>query len=454
MSKVIKILLVFLVSFVAISCKQGTNKSNRKPGVVVASIQNWTGVKQLGSTSSDPAVKSIITDSGGNTYIAGTQDISGINGLPLIGEKDIFLTKYNSSGSKEWVRTYGASGSHSELTQNSLVVGEGGSVYLVFSCDGSPITGLANFPSKYGTYIFKINTNGNTDFSRVLRNGSGSENLVRAVSLASDGGMVVFGVSVGSFDYRTPVGTQDSFISKVNKDGVTTWSAQYGVSGRYTESYGLFLDSSDNIFIIGSQERADSGEDVFVKRLNSSGVVVWARTYGEMGAFNNVLTSIHGDNNGNIYFTGTGSNNFNGSTLTGARDGFLVKLTTAGDPLWFRSLGNNPGTTVSLNTVTGDGDNVYISGSTDGPFSGLSLTGTGDAFIIKYNSSGSKQWTRQVGEVGAFVTQGALGIKYDSTLSGYSLYVSGETTASLNNGVQNGVRDVYVAKFNTNGTKF
>ena len=57
----------------------------------------WT--KQLGTSSSDGGI-GVTTDSSGNIYVTGTTG-GGLDGNTSSGSSDIFLVKYNSSGTKQ-----------------------------------------------------------------------------------------------------------------------------------------------------------------------------------------------------------------------------------------------------------------------------------------------------------------------------------------------------------------
>ena len=47
--------------------------------------------------------------------------------------------------------------------------------------------------------------------------------------------------------------------------------------------------------------------------------------------------------------------------------------------------------------ATDSSGNVYVAGGTYGGLDGNSGSGGNDFFVVKYNSSGTKQWTKQLG---------------------------------------------------------
>jgi hypothetical protein len=47
--------------------------------------------------------------------------------------------------------------------------------------------------------------------------------------------------------------------------------------------------------------------------------------------------------------------------------------------------------------ATDSSGNVYVAGGTNGGLDGNTNAGNTDLFVVKYNSSGTKQWTRQLG---------------------------------------------------------
>jgi hypothetical protein len=93
--------------------------------------QPWT--KQLGTLWADRA-NGVATDSSGNVYVAGhtyeAGTYGGLDGNTSAGDFDLFVVKYNSSGTKQWTKQFGTSGDDyayggaTDSSGNVYVVGE------------------------------------------------------------------------------------------------------------------------------------------------------------------------------------------------------------------------------------------------------------------------------------------------------------------------------------------
>ena len=88
-----------------------------------------------------------------------------------------------------------------------------------------------------------------------------------------------------------------------------------------------------------------------------------------------------------------------------------------------------------------------MTGYTAGGLDGNTSAGDKDLFVVKYNSSGTKQWTKQLGTSSS---DNATGVATDS--SG-NVYVTGWTYGGLDGNTNAGIWDIFVVKYNSDGVK-
>ena len=102
------------------------------------------------------------------------------------------------------------------------------------------------------------------------------------------------------------------------------------------------------------------------------------------------------DSSGNIYVTGFTNGGLDGNTNQGGGDIFLIKYDSSGKKIWTRQLGTNTNDE-GWGITTDSSGNIYVAGFTNGGLDGNTYQGGADIVLIKYDSSGSQIWTRQFG---------------------------------------------------------
>ena len=115
--------------------------------------------------------------------------------------------------------------------------------------------------------------------------------------------------------------------------------------------------------------------------------------------FGNALAT---DSGGHVYVAGSTKGGLDGNTLTGTYDFYLSKYSSSGVRLYTKQLGVAGRDTVATAVATDANDNVYVAGYTTGGLYGNTMQqdSTHEVFISKYDSSGVKQFTRQLGVAG------------------------------------------------------
>ena len=231
MNKFLYIILIFLFSLTVMSCfdkseLESWEKSGEKSG---AEKGLWT--KQFG-TSSDDYANGVATDSSGNVYVTGMTNwldadlASSLSGFEE-GIGEIFVVKYDSSGTKHWMKQLGTTHTFYGMPRLTLDKGTGvatdssGNVYVTGFTDG----GLDGNTNASGTgeffndsFVVKYNSSGTKQWTKQF----GAKSVDRAHGIATDssGNVYVTGETEGGLDGNTNAGGYDSFVVKYNSDGV------------------------------------------------------------------------------------------------------------------------------------------------------------------------------------------------------------------------------------------
>ncbi|MFX1311354.1 MAG: SBBP repeat-containing protein [Promethearchaeota archaeon] len=183
---------------------------------------------------------------------------------------------------------------------------------------------------------------------------------------------------VGSTRYHD-TGDYDIALVKYNSSGVELWNCTWGGS-EPDEGYSVTIDSSDNVYITGYTKSLGAGNsDIVLVKYDSSGEEQWNCTWG--GSDEDVGNGVVVDSLNNVYLAG-----YTDSLGAGDYDMVLVQYDSSGGEQWYRTWGyieEDMGQGVAVDSS----DNVYLTGSTD--YYPESLI---DMVLVKYNSSGGQQW--------------------------------------------------------------
>ena len=150
------------------------------------------------------------------------------------------------------------------------------------------------------------------------------------------------------------------------------------------------------------------------------------------------------DSSNNIYVTGTTGGGLDGNTGLGGADIFLVKYNSSGTKQWTKQFGSSSNEFARDVTIDST-DNIYVTGFTGGGLDGNTNSGSEDLYLVKYNSSGTKQWIQQLGTES--IDRG-YGIVKDSS---DNIYVTGYTEGGLDGNTNSGDNDTFLVKYNSDG---
>jgi uncharacterized delta-60 repeat protein len=396
--------------------------------------------QQLGTSSKEDG-HGVTVDSSDNIYVTG-YTYGGLDGNTNSGENDIFLVKFNSSGVKQWTQQLGTS---SKDYGRELTVDSSDNIYVTGYTEGG-LDGNTN-SGENDIFLVKFNSNGVKQGTKQL--GTSSQDYARGVTADSSNNIYVSGSTYGGLDGNTNSGSYDTFLVKYNSSGTKQWTQQLGTSSRDIVR-SVTVDSSDNIYLTGYtygglDGNTNSGEnDIFLVKYNSSGTKQWTKQLGSTSSDVGFRVSV--DSSDNIYLTGYTAGGLDWNTNSGDNDTFLVKYNSSGVKQWTQQLGTSTddlGYGVAVDSL----DNIYLTGWTQGGLDGNINAGGQDIFLVKYNSSGVKQWTQQLGSTSHEV---GLGVTVDSS---DNIYVTGSTYGGLDGNTNSGNFDIFLMKFNSDGVK-
>eukprot|EP00053_Salpingoeca_punica_P011957 m.106728 g.106728 ORF g.106728 m.106728 type:complete len:727 (+) comp15820_c0_seq10:110-2290(+) len=168
------------------------------------------------------------------------------------------------------------------------------------------------------------------------------------------------------------------------------------------------------------------------------------RQFGSTGG--DSLSRVAYDADGNIYATGQAGGSIQGQSLTGTVDAYIVKFNSTGGLLWLKLLGSAVATK-SFGVAVDPTGNPVIAGYTDGALPGQTSAGEVDFFMAKFDkTSGSVLWINQFGTAGNDYLQSV------AVSSSGAIYTAGYTAGSFNGTANKGGFDIFVAKLSSSGT--
>ncbi|HEY9695144.1 MAG TPA: SBBP repeat-containing protein [Oculatellaceae cyanobacterium] len=400
---------------------------------------------QFGSSGIDNPF-GISTDSNSNLYVSGytTGALPDNTNVGIPGSttpNDGFIVKYNADGTLAWVEQFGTS---SNDVASIISTDSNNNVYASGFTSGA----LPDNTNLGSTDAFIVKYDANGDQTWVRQFGTSSSDAASGIKTDSNNNVYATGSINGTVFNGIPV-SGDAFIVKYDTNGNQAWFKPIATSGVDSGS-GISIDSNNNVYATGITTGALPGNtnlgnfDAFIVKYDTNGNEAWVKQFGTSGI--DRATSLSIDTNSNIYVTGSTTGAFSG-TNQGSQDAFIAKYDASGTEAWVKQFGTSGNDRASSISTDSNG-NVYVSIYTDGALSGYTNQGSNDAVIVKYKPDGTQDWARQFGTTGddqaTSITIGSNG----------NVYVTGTTTGTLAGNTTQGSTDAFIAAFDANGNLF
>lgn len=309
--------------------------------------------------------------------------------------------------------------------------------------DGNTMTGNTDF------YVTCFDATGTKKWTRQMGT-SGTSVSSEGIGFDSSGNVYAIGSSSGDFDGNTGAGTTDMIVVKFDASGNKVWSKQFGTITDDTPGGGG-TDGAGNAYVVGYTEGNMDGvkvgsPDFYVTKFDTNGDRQWSRQMGVAGVQSNAV-GVAADSSGNVYVAGVTEGNLDGVSKTGTRDAFLVKYDSSGTKQWTRLLGVDGKSTYGNAVALDSSGNAYLAGNSTGSLPGNTLEGTNGVFVARYSPSGTREWVTQRSVAGASTFGSSVSVS-----SAGAVYVSGRTNGDLGGNTLSGTHDAFIAQLDSSGT--
>ena len=291
-----------------------------------------------------------------------------------------------------------------------------------------------NATNNVQTLIVKYDSAGNILWSKAGQHG---QSHPIAITTDHKGNLYVFGyfttdsvrfgdnllINTG-YDFLHPLSNTCYFLLKYDETGNLLWSdngsGNIHPDGDYLKAGGMAADASGDIYIASTfntdtlkiggnrlinSNGADSTDDIFVAKYNTSGNVLWAKSFG--GTNNDYVLDV-ASNGSKVFFAGyftSGRINFGSYTLYNSRKkGYVTCMDLSGNIIWAQSTGSKGKTRCVAPDKKG---NVYVAGGftdTLGFDTYNIINNYGGYYLTRFDSTGNMQTPKILKPVNSLVS--------------------------------------------------
>lgn len=200
----------------------------------------------------------------------------------------------------------------------------------------------------------------------------------------------------------------DYWILKLDSQGAIEWQKTYG--GDDQDVLYIIKQTTDLGYILAGNsmsganydktENCRGGEDYWIMKLDSSGEILWQKTFG--GSELDNVTDIQQNYEDGFYVSGFSLSGISGdktSSLFGTADFWILKLDSLGNIIWQKTIEGDQGDYFNTLYVNPD-HSVIVGGQSDSGISGdktENSRGSSDIWMLKLNEFGAIIWQKTIG---------------------------------------------------------
>ncbi len=412
-------------------------------GQQVVFVKKWD--RRFGGTDRDGIGSFHQTNDGG--YIIGGSSTSNNNGdktQPTQGGWDCWIVKTDSNGVKKWDKSFGGNGSDGVASLQQTK--DGG--YILGGGSSSGVSGDKTQPTRggYDYWIVKTDSLGNKQWDK--RFGGTFDDILYALQQTNDGGYILGGTSNSGIsgdktqdNWDTTYFQRDGWIVKIDSLGNKQWDKRFG--GTDYEDIRSLIQTDGGGYLLGCYSASDSNGDktqpslgfgdFWIVKIDSLGNKEWDKSYG--GPNSDQLSTVLQTSDGGY--------------LLGGDYFWIVKIDSVGNIQWEKSYDGD----AELSAVTVTSDRGYLLSGSSGyliqpPDKSEPNLGSQQAWIVKTDSLGNKQWDKTIFTLGhdwcvsAIETEDGCYVVGVNTEAGIGGYISEPNRDGIDS-----TGDYWIAKF-------
>jgi hypothetical protein len=316
-----------------------------------------------------------------------------------------------------WIKSFGGTNWDMFNTVVQIPSGE----YVIAGSSRSVDGDLTGARVSYDPWITKVDNNGAKVWSVAF--GDNSDEYVTSMTTTPDGGFIV--VYYSGYPLLPVGGTPNyAWAVKVNASGVKQWEKKI-TSSNDAQPFSVTTTSDGNFIVAGF---ANNGtRQGWVTKIDAAGATIWEKFYG--GTAEDIFNSVSKTNDGGYIVAGySKSSGSDVESNKGGYDGWLMKLDASGNKVWSKSYGGSNDDNFTSVITTNDGYAVLGSSkSSNGDLS--SNRGGYDAWLVKVDANGAKQWVKSYGGNSDEMMTSLLPVTAGGyVIGGYTNSVNGDVT--------------------------
>lgn len=257
---------------------------------------SYQWAKTFGSRGSDQG-QSLAVDRQGDIVLTGSfEDELNFGTVKVNAAKAMFLAKFNSQGQAKWAKSY--DGQRSLDVGTSLALDEAGNIYISGHFSGQANFNGTSLKTAGGDDIFVAKYNSSGTLAWAKRMGGRKDDRAATITVYKNEALYVSGRFKGNAAFGTQTmaaeGSTDAFLLKYSLDGDFRWCRKIGGTS-HEEGMALTTSEEGAVFLTGYFQGSTYfdakqtiklsslsiiSSDIFLTKFDAEGNCLWAKGFG------------------------------------------------------------------------------------------------------------------------------------------------------------------------------